>query len=230
MYSCFIYSNDDNDASKSKYENLIGFNILEHVWLLKAQFMKNKTPAKAMVGINNLHGLPHDSVEANSGLISASSWTAASHWAALTVNQETVSLLASTFIHLLACVVGQIRTSGMKSYTEATSFGKHLTCIKYYNPHQGFGWFWADASSQAATVEWYLRDLEFKNNTHKKYTYQNHDPLSITLYFRFFDVCWCYYVLLTSILLHPEDWGLSAMISGERWSDNRHKWLKGDQK
>lgn len=45
----------------------------------------------------------------DSGLISASSWTAASHWAAL--NQETVWLFASTFIHLLACVVGQIRTS-----------------------------------------------------------------------------------------------------------------------
>ena len=70
--------------------------------------MKNKTPAKAMVGINTLHGLPHDSVEAtqpvendDSGLISASSWTAASHWAAL--NQETASLFASTFIHLLPC-------------------------------------------------------------------------------------------------------------------------------
>lgn len=50
MYSFFIYSNDDNDASKSQYENLIGFNILEHVWITEGSIYEEQNPCKSHGG------------------------------------------------------------------------------------------------------------------------------------------------------------------------------------
>ena len=164
----------------------------------------------------------------DSGLISASSWTAASHWAAL--NQEAVWLFASTCIHLLACIVGQIRTSARNHILKphlSSNISRLLQIITIHThqvtpPHKLPRW--------SDTWEIWVHNFSI----YTKYTKWPFPSLTLTSN-GFFDVCWCYSHPFHEPP-HQADRGPNAMISGERWSDERipGSWLQmfdfGDQK
>ena len=98
-------------------------------------------------------------------------------------------------------VVGQIWTAVRKKRTETTSIVKHLACnVKIITIHKHHPKWWGSNLRDFLVTPPHklprLSDtwLEFKNNTHKKYPYQNNDQKYHTLYTSF--------LLLTSIPFH----------------------------